>query len=152
MIFCSMKSAQNGGFGRKERRPGCDRCDFWQGATHEVQMWLWPTLSRIWLASLLLKHWLLRLFLSARITLLLCCLLRRLPCVRFSMIGTFHFRAFKVFSPLFKGISVDGRCFCTTSPASIMVTFEKVERSPEEKTPLGLFHSLTSHGCPAPIS
>ena len=92
---------ENGGFGRKERRPGCDRCEFWQGATHEGQMWLWPTLSRIRLASLLLKHWLLRLFLSARITLLLCCLLRRLPCVRSSMIGTFHFRAFKVFLPLF---------------------------------------------------
>lgn len=54
--------------------------------------------------------------------------------------------------PFSEGISVDGRCFCTTSPASIMVTFEKVERSPEGKTPLGLFHSLTSHGCPAPIS
>lgn len=65
----------------------------------------------------------------------------------------FNFCALQVFFPFSRGISIDRMCLCTTSPNSIMVTFEKVERSPEEKTPLDLFHSFfTSHGCPAPNS
>lgn len=138
-----MKSAQNGGFGRKERRPECDRCDFWQGATHEGQMWLWPTLSRIWLASCFSNTGFFDF--SSLLELHSCCAAFWGDCLVSDSLWQAPFQLLCLASPFSPFLEESLSTRCASARRHRLLLWSPSRRSrevPRGKTPLGLFHSF----------